>query len=105
MNYSQTNMAAQRLSMKGISKFAKLQLSTPASSKLALASPTAPITMLKVKLLFNLFGFFTSQFDYAAPHLLPGTTVVVEATFASPPVAVNFRVFVGRPPALEIELV
>jgi hypothetical protein len=94
---SQTNMAAQRLSVRGITKFAKLQLSPSSTSPLAspLAYPSHHHAQNQA--FFNLFGLITGQFNYAAPQLLPGTTVVVETTLAYPPVAVNFQVFVEHP--------
>jgi len=60
--------------------------------------------MLIIKLSLNLFGLFTGEFIYTAPHVLPGTPVAVEITLAYPPIAVNFQVFVEHPPC-EIELV
>ena len=96
-------MAGPRLSVKGITKLAKLQLSSLPQHHHSHTS-LSRITMLKVKLIFNLFGLLTGEFNYAVPPILPGTTVVVETTLAYPPVAVNFQVFVN-PPTPEIELV
>jgi hypothetical protein len=59
--------------------------------------------MFQVKLFIDLFGLITGQFNYAAPWLLPGITVVVETTFAYPPVAVNFQVFVEQTPPEIVE--
>ena len=63
-----------------------------------LTSPCHPhIAMFQVMLFIDFFGLITGEFNYAAPRLLPGTTVVVETTFAYPPMAVNFQVFVEQP--------
>jgi len=59
--------------------------------------------MFQVKVFIDLFGLITGQFNYAAPWLLPGITVVLETTFAYPPrVAVNFHVFVEQPPEIDM---
>ena len=62
------------------------------------------IDILKVKLFFNLLGLITGKFNYAAPQLLPGITVVVEITLTYSSVAVNFQVSVEQPPP-EIDMV
>lgn len=87
-------MIAQRLSVRGITKTAKLQLSL-----LQHSSHSHHHHYHTQNEAFNLLGLINGQFNYAAMHLLPGTTVVVQTILAYPPVAVNFQVFVEHPPA------